>query len=207
MGNESNGPEFRPPQVCPRYASREGHPDGAAGMPQGDRKLCARCCTPIRPLAGQPESANSRRVPCDDDEVRTLPPRAAQFRDQQKKSLGVTDAQLSDRLHHDKPHGCFRLVETEIAGLRAGTADSANGVARGEAGLLRLRPWVEAAGLGAACAWRGSARRRASSCHPRPRSSVCSCQDAVGRVQAEDVGTEEAPRARARDAAWGGEPR
>ena len=124
-------------------------------MPKVVRKLCARCCTPINPLSGKSESSNSRCVPCDDQEVQRLPPAAAQFRDQQKEALGVTDEQLSDRLHHDSVHNCFRTVMAEINGLRVGTADSANGVAS-----CGPRPWVEAAGLGAARAWRGCASSR-----------------------------------------------
>jgi hypothetical protein len=36
----------------------------------------------------------------------------------------VTDAQLSDRLHHDNVKKCFGAVQLEITALKAGTADS-----------------------------------------------------------------------------------
>jgi hypothetical protein len=99
-------------------------------MPAAERKLCARCCRPISVLAGKPEHTNSRLVPFDDDNVRKLPPAAAEFREEQKAALGVTDAQLSDRLHHDSVNKCFSSVQLEISELKAGAADSVDSVAR-----------------------------------------------------------------------------
>ena len=118
-------------------------------MPRLERKLCARCCRPIAVLAGKAEQVNSRLVPCDDDNVRKLPPAAAEFRTEQQEALGVTDAELSERLHHDSLHKCFNSVKLEISELKAGTADSVDSVARswalvqwpsGEAARLRAAP-------------------------------------------------------------------
>ena len=99
-------------------------------MPRAEGKLCARCCRPISVLAGKPEHTNSRLVPFDDDNVRKLPPAAAEFREEQKAALGVTDAQLSDRLHHDNAKKCSAAVQLEITALKAGTADTVDSVAR-----------------------------------------------------------------------------
>ena len=129
-------------------------------MPRIERTLCARCCRPIRALAGKPESANSRLVPFDDDNVRKLPPAAAEFRKEQQAALGVTDEQLSERLHHDNLNKCFVSVQLEIGELGAGTADSIDSVARSWA-LVRW-PSGEAARLRAAPTRYGSAPTRLS---------------------------------------------
>ena len=129
-------------------------------MPRIERTLCARCCRPIRALAGKPESANSRLVPFDDDNVRKLPPAAAEFRKEQQAALGVTDEQLSERLHHDNLNKCFSSVQLEIGDLKAGTADSVDSVARCWA-LVRW-PSGEAARLRAAPTRHGSAPTRLS---------------------------------------------
>lgn len=128
-------------------------------MPRSERKLCARCCRPIAVLANRPE-ANSRLIPSDDDNVRRLPPAAAEFRKEQQAALGVTDAQLSERLHHDNVNKCFSSVQIEISALEAGTADSVDSVARSWA-LVRW-PSGEAARLRAAPTQHGSAPTRLS---------------------------------------------
>ena len=129
-------------------------------MPRSERKLCARCCRPIAVLASKPEQANSRLIPFDDDNVRRLPPAAAEFRKEQQAALGVTDAQLSERLHHDNVNKCFSSVQIEISALEAGTADSVDSVARSWA-LVRW-PSGEAAWLRAAPTRHGSAPTRLS---------------------------------------------
>ena len=129
-------------------------------MPRSERTLCARCCKPIRALTGKPESTNSWLVPFDHDNVRKLPPAAAEFRTEQQEALGVTDAELSERLHHDSLHKCFNSVKLEISELKAGTADSVDSVARSWA-LVRW-PAGEAARLRAAPTRYGSAPTRLS---------------------------------------------
>ena len=85
---------------------------------------------------------------------------AAEFRKEQQAALGVTDAQLSERLHHDNVNKCFSSVQIEISALEAGTADSVDSVARSWA-LVRW-PSGEAAWLRAAPTRHGSAPTRLS---------------------------------------------
>ena len=100
-------------------------------MPPIERKLCARCCKPINVPTGKAESVTSRLVPHDDDDKeRTLPPGAAEFRSEQQAALGVTNAQLSERLHHDSVNKCFITVQLEINTLKASTADTVDSVVR-----------------------------------------------------------------------------
>ena len=129
-------------------------------MPRSERTLCARCCKPIRALTGKPESTNSRLVPFDHDNVRKLPPAAAKFCKERQAALGVTDAELSDRLHHDILNKCFGSVQLEISELETGIADSIDSVARSWA-LVRW-PSGEAARLRAAPTRHGSAPTRLS---------------------------------------------
>ena len=118
-------------------------------MPKIERKLCARCCKPINVLTGKAESATSRLVPYDHDEVRNcrLPPPNSAASSQ--AALGVIDAQLSERIHLDNVNKCFNTVQLEINTLKAGTGDSVDSVARswahvrwpsGEAARLRAAP-------------------------------------------------------------------
>ena len=169
LGNRSqNGPiTKRPRLIAPtslgpiaRFWHAARAQFGRPGMPRDARKLCARCCKPIAVLTNKPESANSRLVPFDDDNVRKLPPAAAEFREEQQAALGVTDDQLSERLHHDIQNKCFSSVQLEIDALKAGTADSVDSVASSWA-LVRW-PAGEAARLRAAPTRYGSAPTRLS---------------------------------------------